>query len=83
MILVRDEVLECAGRRYRCALGRGGIATKKREGDGITPAGTWPLRRLLYRPDRLAAPAAAWQPSRSAPKTAGATLPTMGPTIAR
>ena len=57
MILVRGEVLECAGRRYRCALGRGGIATKMREGDGVTPAGAWPLRRLLYRPDRLAAPA--------------------------
>jgi L,D-peptidoglycan transpeptidase YkuD (ErfK/YbiS/YcfS/YnhG family) len=59
MILVRGEVLECAGRRYRCAIGRGGIGTAKREGDGVTPAGAWPLRRLLYRPDRLAAPAGA------------------------
>ena len=57
MIVVRGEVLECAGRRYRCALGRGGISTAKREGDGATPAGSWPLRRLLYRSDRLVAPA--------------------------
>ncbi|HJP22887.1 MAG TPA: L,D-transpeptidase family protein [Alphaproteobacteria bacterium] len=57
MILVRGETLECAGQRYRCALGRGGIGTTKREGDGVTPAGAWPLRRLLYRPDRLAVPA--------------------------
>ncbi len=38
----------------RCALGKGGVkpAVEKREGDGATPLGTWPMRRLLYRPDR-------------------------------
>ncbi len=45
------------GRRMRCALGRAGISVRKREGDGATPAGAWPMRRLLYRPDRLARPA--------------------------
>lgn len=37
-----------------CALGRAGVApaAHKREGDGATPAGDWPLRRVLYRPDR-------------------------------
>ena len=45
------------GERLRCAVGRGGIRADKREGDGATPAGAWPMRRLLYRPDRLAAPA--------------------------
>jgi len=40
----------------RCALGRGGVSDAKREGDGATPIGAWPLRRLLYRPDRLAPP---------------------------
>jgi len=42
----------------RCAIGKGGIvaARDKREGDGATPAGTWPLRRVLYRPDRVVAP---------------------------
>lgn len=44
------------GRRYRCALGRGGIAGDKREGDGVTPAGQFPFRGLLYRADRLARP---------------------------
>ncbi|MDF2095431.1 L,D-transpeptidase family protein [Aquibaculum arenosum] len=44
--------------RYRCAIGRGGIlpAAEKREGDGATPLGRWPLRRLLFRPDRGEAP---------------------------
>jgi L,D-peptidoglycan transpeptidase YkuD (ErfK/YbiS/YcfS/YnhG family) len=44
-----------AGAR-RCAVGRGGIAPKQREGDGVTPVGRWPLRRVLYRPDRIAPP---------------------------
>jgi L,D-peptidoglycan transpeptidase YkuD (ErfK/YbiS/YcfS/YnhG family) len=45
------------GHRVRCALGRGGVRAEKREGDGATPAGLWPVRRALYRPDRLARPA--------------------------
>jgi len=44
-----------AGAR-RCAVGRTGIAEKIREGDGITPIGRWPLRSVLYRPDRMAPP---------------------------
>lgn len=49
-------ILEFAGRRVRCALGRSGISSAKREGDGATPAGRLPLRRVLYRPDQLAPP---------------------------
>jgi len=52
-----DGVLSWPGGRARCALGRGGIRTDKREGDGATPVGAFPLRRLMYRPDRLAPPA--------------------------
>ena len=40
-----------------CALGRGGVTDDKIEGDGATPLGYWPLRSVLYRADRLAAPA--------------------------
>jgi L,D-peptidoglycan transpeptidase YkuD (ErfK/YbiS/YcfS/YnhG family) len=49
--------LEAGGRVIRCALGRGGIGRSKREGDGVTPAGVHPLRRLWYRGDRHAHPA--------------------------
>lgn len=28
------------------------MSARKREGDGATPVGIYPLRRLLYRPDR-------------------------------
>ena len=41
---------------WPCALGRSGVADNKSEGDGVTPAGEYPLRRLLYRADRLALP---------------------------
>jgi L,D-peptidoglycan transpeptidase YkuD (ErfK/YbiS/YcfS/YnhG family) len=42
--------------RLPCALGRTGISRNKREGDGATPAGIFPLRHVFYRPDRMAAP---------------------------
>jgi L,D-peptidoglycan transpeptidase YkuD (ErfK/YbiS/YcfS/YnhG family) len=44
------------GHRFRCALGRGGRRRDKREGDGATPIGSWTMRRLVYRADRLAPP---------------------------
>ena len=37
-------------------MGRAGVKTDKREGDGATPAGTYPLVSILYRPDRIVAP---------------------------
>ena len=40
----------------RCALGRGGLTTRKREGDGATPVGLFPLRCLWYRADRVGIP---------------------------
>jgi L,D-peptidoglycan transpeptidase YkuD (ErfK/YbiS/YcfS/YnhG family) len=48
--------ISCGGKTFRCALGSSGIHAAKSEGDGVTPAGRWPLRRVLYRPDRLAPP---------------------------
>ncbi len=54
-----DGILRFRGHEYRCALGRAGLVSEKREGDGGTPVGTYPLRRVLYRADRLPAPATA------------------------
>ncbi len=36
--------------RVPCSLGRSGIKVLKREGDGATPRGRFPLRYVLYRP---------------------------------
>ncbi|WP_296576244.1 L,D-transpeptidase family protein [Phreatobacter sp.] len=41
---------------FPCALGRAGIRTDKREGDGATPRARLPLRRVFHRADRLVRP---------------------------
>lgn len=51
-----DGRLAFEGHEFRCALGRGGVRTDKREGDGATPVGTYALRRLHFRADRLKRP---------------------------
>jgi L,D-peptidoglycan transpeptidase YkuD (ErfK/YbiS/YcfS/YnhG family) len=60
-VATADGMLQIAGRAVRCALGPAGVrpAADKREGDGATPAGVWPLRAVWYRPDRGPAPTTA------------------------
>lgn len=55
----QEGLLQLGPERFRCAIGKGGIRADKSEGDGATPTGLLPLRRLLYRADRLARPPAA------------------------
>lgn len=50
-------VLVIGGRSYRCALGRSGRRARKREGDGATPIGRYPLRYGMWRRDRGFPPA--------------------------
>jgi L,D-peptidoglycan transpeptidase YkuD (ErfK/YbiS/YcfS/YnhG family) len=52
-IVFPDGRLLFAGQVFRAALGRGGVKPDKREGDSATPVGLMPLRRILYRADRL------------------------------
>jgi L,D-peptidoglycan transpeptidase YkuD (ErfK/YbiS/YcfS/YnhG family) len=54
--VVPPDALMWNGRRFTCALGRSGIRADKVEGDGATPAGSFAIRRVLYRPDRLPPP---------------------------
>lgn len=53
VVKVKGDVLTMPdGTRFRCAIGRGGYAVDKREGDGTTPIGSWPFRMVYFRPDR-------------------------------
>lgn len=56
VVIPPDGRLLFAGQTMRAALGRGGVRADKREGDGATPTGVLPLRRVLYRADRLPPP---------------------------
>jgi L,D-peptidoglycan transpeptidase YkuD (ErfK/YbiS/YcfS/YnhG family) len=46
----------------RCALGKEGVieAREKREGDGKSPLGVWPIRRVMYRADKIDPPKTAF-----------------------
>lgn len=52
------RTLSFAGRTIPCAIGRSGAcpADAKREGDGCTPLGIWPVRGVLLRPGRVTLP---------------------------
>jgi L,D-peptidoglycan transpeptidase YkuD (ErfK/YbiS/YcfS/YnhG family) len=39
--------------KFRCALGKAGIGEKKREGDNVTPTGTFKIVKIYYRSDRI------------------------------
>lgn len=49
-------ILIAGANRFDCTLGRTGVTIDKKEGDGKTPVGTYPLRYVLYRADRLEKP---------------------------
>jgi len=78
-IVVRREgaihVADWGAGPRRCAVGRSGIDEKLREGDGITPAGRWSLRRVLYRADRLAPPSTSLPLAKIAPDDAWCDVP--------
>lgn len=56
MLRVKGNQLFFRGNAYRCAIGKGGFTTDKREGDGATPIGTFGLRECWYRADRVQMP---------------------------
>lgn len=51
-------MLHVGKRSIPCSIGRSGVVATadKREGDGATPIGRWPLRCVLLRADRIAPP---------------------------
>jgi len=54
MIIVRKSGhLIYKNLKYRCAIGKAGIKKKQKEGDNITPKGTFKITRVYYRSDRI------------------------------
>lgn len=54
----RSRRLSGPGFDAACIFGKGGLiaAAEKREGDGASPIGIWPVRRVFYRSDRVEPP---------------------------
>ena len=52
-IIIKNKFLILDDYRVKCAIGKRGIKIKKKEGDLITPKGTYNLSKLLYRKDRI------------------------------
>lgn len=55
-LILRDQELSWGNNIFPCAWGREGIRSAKVEGDGATPTGCFPFRRVFYRPDRIEPP---------------------------
>lgn len=53
LTLTSATTLQWLDKTYDCRTGRGGIRSKKVEGDGATPIGIFPIRQVFYRPDRV------------------------------
>ncbi len=53
IIINKSGYLKYEKLKFRCALGRSGIGKKIKEGDGITPIGTYKILKIFYRKDRV------------------------------
>ena len=53
IIINKSRYLKYKNLKFRCALGKGGIKIKKREGDNITPKGNYKIVKVYYRKDRI------------------------------
>ena len=52
-IIINKNYLTYNRYKVKCAVGKRGIGTKRKEGDLITPKGVYKIKFLLYRKDRV------------------------------
>jgi L,D-peptidoglycan transpeptidase YkuD (ErfK/YbiS/YcfS/YnhG family) len=53
IVVKKNNYLEYKNLKFRCALGKAGIQKKIKEGDKITPKGTYKILTIYYREDRI------------------------------
>jgi len=53
IIINKSGYLKYKNFEFRCALGKFGIKRKKKEGDNITPKGTYQVVSIYHRNDRI------------------------------
>jgi L,D-peptidoglycan transpeptidase YkuD (ErfK/YbiS/YcfS/YnhG family) len=53
IIINKSGYLKYKDLKFRCAIGKAGIGKKTKEGDNITPRGTYEIVNIYYRPDRI------------------------------
>tara|TARA_B100001248_G_scaffold232275_1_gene193130 strand:- start:419 stop:910 length:492 start_codon:yes stop_codon:yes gene_type:complete len=52
-IFVKKKFISFGDYKVKCALGKRGIGIKKKEGDNITPKGSYKIEYILYRRDKI------------------------------
>ena len=52
-IYINNKFISYGNYKAKCAIGKRGISIKKKEGDFITPKGTFKIREIFYRKDRV------------------------------
>ena len=52
-IYINNKFISYNNYKVKCAVGKRGISIKKKEGDFITPKGTFKIREIFYRKDRV------------------------------
>ena len=52
-IKINKKYLSLNDYKAKCAVGKRGIGYKKKEGDLITPVGSYKIKYILYRKDRI------------------------------
>ena len=53
IIINKSGYLKYKNLKFKCSLGKAGISKKEKEGDKITPKGTYKIVKIYYRNDRV------------------------------
>ena len=56
IFIKKTGIIKSSKYTFKCFLGKNGITCNKKEGDLKTPKGTFPLKYVMYRPDRVKKP---------------------------